>query len=66
MTLKVTDASASEVPSTDTGRIQFTCTGATTSALTVFYTLSGTAKNAKDYRKLQGPRRSRPGQPRLM
>ncbi len=54
VTLTVTDASASEVPSTDTGRIQFTRTGATTSALTVFYALSGTAKNAKDYKKLQG------------
>ncbi len=54
VSLTVTDASASEVPATDTGRIQFSRTGATTAALTVFYTLSGTARNAKDYKKLQG------------
>lgn len=54
VTLKVTDGSASEVPSTDTGKVQITRTGATTSALTVFYTISGTAKNGRDYKKLHG------------
>ncbi len=49
-----TDASASEVPSTDTGTIQITRTPATTSPLTVFYTISGTAKNGQDYTRLQG------------
>ena len=54
VTLKVTDGSASEVPSTDTGKVQITRTGATTSALTVFYTVTGTAKNGTDYAKLRG------------
>lgn len=54
VTLKVTDSSASEVPSTDTGKVQITRTGATTSALTVFYTVGGTAKNGRDYKKLKG------------
>ena len=54
VTLKVTDGSASEVPSTDTGKVQITRTGATTSALTVFYTVTGTAKNGTDYTKLRG------------
>jgi len=54
VTLKATDGSASEVPSTDTGAVQITRTGATTSPLTVFYTLTGTAKNGRDYKKLKG------------
>jgi hypothetical protein len=54
VTMKVTDGSASEVPSTDTGKIQITRTGATTSALTVFYTITGTATNGTDYRRLRG------------
>ena len=54
VTLRVTDGSASEVPSTDTGKVQISRTGATTSALTVFYAISGTAKNGRDYKKLQG------------
>lgn len=54
VTLKVTDGSASEVPSTDTGRIQITRTGTTTGALTVFYTIGGTATNGRDYKKMRG------------
>lgn len=54
VTLTVTDGSASEVPSTDMGKVQITRTGASSSALTVFYTISGTAKNGRDYQKLKG------------
>ena len=54
VTMQATDASASEVPSTDTGTVQITRTGATTSALTVIYAISGTAKNGTDYTKLRG------------
>jgi Calx-beta domain len=54
VTLTVIDGSASEVPATDTGKVQIARTGATTSALTVFYKVTGTAKNGKDYRKLAG------------
>ena len=54
VTLKIIDGSASEVPATDTGRFQVTRTGVTTSPLTVFYTLGGTAKNGRDYQRLRG------------
>ncbi len=54
VTLRVTDGSASEVPSTDVGRVQITRTGDTANPLTVLYTVSGTAKNNRDYRRLKG------------
>ena len=54
VTLSVSDASASEVPSTDTGRATISRSGATTADLTVFYTIGGTATNQTDYQKLQG------------
>ena len=54
VTLSATDASASEVPASDTGRARVTRTGATTADLTVFYTIGGTATNRIDYQKLQG------------
>ena len=52
--LNILDGSASEVPSTDTGKMRITRTGATTSALTVYYTITGTARNGTDYRRLRG------------
>ncbi len=52
-TIKVvaTDRAASEsgLPATDTGRFTITRTGATTSPLTVNYTVSGTATGGSDY-----------------
>jgi len=54
VTLRATDTSASEVPSTDTGKIQITRTGSTTSSLAVLYTVSGTATNGRDFRRLKG------------
>ena len=54
VTISVSDASASEVPSTDTGRATISRTGATTADLTVFYTIGGTATNRTDYQGLQG------------
>jgi hypothetical protein len=54
VSMTVTDGSASEVPTTDTGRVRITRTGATTSPLTVFYSVGGTATNGRDYKKLRG------------
>jgi len=54
VTMSATDASASEVPSTDTGRARLTRTGSTTTDLTVFYTVGGTATNGTDYQRLRG------------
>ncbi len=54
VTMTATDASASEVPSTDTGKVLITRTGSTTTDLTVFYTISGTAANGTDYQRLRG------------
>ena len=54
VSMTVTDGSASEVPSTDTGKVRIARTGATTSPLTVFYSVGGTAKNGRDYKKLRG------------
>lgn len=54
VTLKVLDGSASEVPSTDKGKLQIARTGSTTNALTVYYTIGGTAKNGRDYKRLRG------------
>lgn len=51
VTVTATDASAAETaaPATDTGTFTFTRTGASTSALTVNYAVSGTATNSVDY-----------------
>ena len=54
VTLRATDTSASEVPSTDTGKLQISRTGSTTGSLTVLYTISGTATNGRDYKRLKG------------
>jgi alpha-tubulin suppressor-like RCC1 family protein len=53
VTLSVTDAWASE-PSTDTGKFRISRTGATTTTLTVYYTLGGMAGNGTDYASLFG------------
>jgi hypothetical protein len=55
VTLRASDASAAETLSTQTpnpGQFTFTRTGSTTSALTVNYTLSGTAINGSDYNSI--------------
>ena len=44
------DRSASEVPSTDTGKFRITHGGCTDSDLPVSYTICGTATNRMDYR----------------
>ena len=54
VSIAVNDGSASEVPSTDAGRMTITRTGATTADLTVFYAVSGTATNGVDYQRLRG------------
>lgn len=48
------DGSASEVPSSDAGRIRINRTGATTADLTVLYSVGGTATNGTDYQRLRG------------
>jgi Calx-beta domain len=53
VTITAPDPNASEVPSTDFGRFRVTRTGDTTSDLQVFHTISGTATNAVDYRRLR-------------
>jgi hypothetical protein len=50
ITVVASDANASE--SGETGRFRLTRTGATTAALTVHYTLGGTAVNGTDYQSL--------------
>jgi len=54
VTMRATDSSASENPSTDTGKVRITRTGDTTTDLTVFYAISGTATNGSDYQRLRG------------
>jgi hypothetical protein len=54
VSMTVTDGSASEVPSSDTGKIRINRTGATTADLTVLYAVSGTATNGIDYQRLRG------------
>lgn len=51
VTITATDNTASE-PGADTGAFTFTRTGDTTSALTVNFTISGTATNGTDYNTL--------------
>jgi hypothetical protein len=53
VTIKATDAKASE-PGTDKGRFVVTRTGSTSTALTVYYKVAGTATNRTDYKKLSG------------
>ena len=53
VSVTATDASAGE-DSTNDGRFTITRTGATTTALTVNYTLSGSASNGTDYTLLTG------------
>jgi hypothetical protein len=52
--MRATDSSASEVPSTDTGTVRITRAGSTSTVLTVFYTIGGTATNGSDYKRLPG------------
>jgi len=49
VTIAALDATATEGSATDTGSFRVTRTGATTQALTVYYTVSGTATRAVDY-----------------
>ena len=53
VTITAPDASASEVPATDTGKYRISRTGSTASPLAVFYTISGTATNGTDYQMLR-------------
>lgn len=53
VSVTATDASASETPP-DNGTYTFTRTGATTAALTVNYSVSGTATGGTDYNALPG------------
>ncbi len=54
VTITAPDPSASEVPATDTGKFRIRRAGCTDSDLSVFYTISGTATNGVDYRRLRG------------
>jgi hypothetical protein len=54
VTITATDPSASEVPATDTGKFRIRRAGCTDSDLNVSYTVSGTATNGMDYRRLRG------------
>jgi len=54
VSMTVTDGSASEVPSTDVGKIRVNRTGATTAVLNVLYSVGGTATNGSDYQRLRG------------
>ena len=54
VTMAAIDASASEVPASDIGRVRISRTGSTTSSLSVLYTISGTAGNQVDYQRLRG------------
>ena len=63
VTITAPDPSASEVPATDTGKFQIKRAGCTDSDLDVFYTISGTATNGMDYRRLPGHVTIRSGAP---
>ena len=54
VTLSTPDATASESPTTDTGRFSVKRTGCTNNTLVVTYLVGGTATPATDYRKLSG------------
>jgi hypothetical protein len=66
VTITAPDPSASEVPATDTGRFRITRMGCTDSDLNVFYTISGTATNGVDYRRLSGHATIRFGRPSVV
>ncbi len=63
VTITAPDPSASEVPATDTGRFSIKRAGCADSDLNVFYTVSGTATNGVDYRRLRGSVTIRSGAP---
>ncbi len=63
VTITAPDPSASEVPSTDTGKFRITRTGCTDSNLIVFDTISGTATNGVDYGRLRNNATIRFGMP---
>jgi hypothetical protein len=63
VSMTVPDGSASEVPSTDTGKVRIARTGATTADLTVLYSVGGTATNGTDYQRLRGRAVIRAGTP---
>jgi len=54
VTITAPDPSASEGPATDTGKFRIKRAGCTDSILSVFYTITGTATNGVDYRRLGG------------
>ena len=54
VTLAVTDGTATENIASDTGIFTVSRTGSTASALTVFYSVGGTATNGTDYQLLTG------------
>jgi lysophospholipase L1-like esterase len=54
VSLAVTKATTNEGTPADPGIITVSRTGATTAALTVYYTLAGTASNGADYEQLNG------------
>jgi plastocyanin len=62
VSIVVNDGSASEVPSSDAGRMTISRTGDTTADLTVLYAVSGTATNGTDYQRLRGRAVIRAGQ----
>ena len=66
VTVTAPDPSASEVPATDTGKFRLARTGPTASALTVFYTITGTAGNGTDYRRLAGRANIAAGRPNVV
>jgi hypothetical protein len=63
VTITAPDPSASEVPATDTGKFSIKRTGCSDSDLDVFYSVSGTATNGVDYRRLRGSVTIRAGAP---
>ena len=65
VTITAPDPSASEVPATDTGKFRIKRMGCTDSDLSVFYTISGTATNGVDYRRLSGNATIRSGRPKV-
>jgi photosystem II stability/assembly factor-like uncharacterized protein len=60
VTVKASDPAAAE-PGKDKGSFEITRKGATSGPLTVFYAVTGSAKNGVDYRKLSGQVTFRPG-----
>jgi hypothetical protein len=54
VTITAPDRSASEVPATDFGKFRITRVGCTDSDMLVYYAISGTATNRKDYHGLTG------------